>query len=367
MGKDYYRVLGVAKGASDEEIKKSYRKLALKYHPDKNRAPGAEEKFKEIGEAYDVLSDPKKKRIYDQYGEDGLKGGMGGMGGTGGMGGMGAGAPHGHTGGMPNFGDGQNFSYSYHGDPRATFSQFFGNSNPFESFFTGSPGGMGGNMGGHEDMDIDLDEILGGFGGGNMRGQFRPHGSGQKPRKQAKIQDTTIEKEVFVNIEEIATGCEKKMKISRKIYKEDGTLAKEDKVLKINIKPGWKSGTKVTFSREGDQISGKIPADISFIIRDKPHPIFTRDGANIKYTYKVPLREALCGTIVQVPTLDGKKVGIDCSGEVIKPVTTKRLQGFGLPFPKDPTKKGDLIVGFDVIFPDPITQSSKDIIYDVLS
>merc|ERR1711881_307016 len=77
MGKDYYKVLGVARGASDEEIKKCYRKLALKYHPDKNHTPGAEEKFKEIGEAYDVLSDPKKKQIYDAYGEDGLKGGMG--------------------------------------------------------------------------------------------------------------------------------------------------------------------------------------------------------------------------------------------------------------------------------------------------
>merc|ERR1711892_1413539 len=256
---------------------------------------------------------------------------------------------------MPNFGDGQNFSYSYHGDPKATFSQFFGTSNPFESFFNGSPGGIGGNMGmggnigGHEEMDIDLDEILGGFGGNNMRGQFRPHGSSQKPRKQAKIQDPTIEKEVFVNIEEIATGCEKKMKISRKVYKEDGSVTKEDKVMKINIKAGWKSGTKVTFSQEGDRIPGKIPADIAFIIRDKPHPIFTRDGANIKYTYKVPLREALCGTIVQVPTLDGKKVGINCSGEVIKPTTTKRLQGF------------------DVLFPDQISQSSKDIIYDVLS
>merc|ERR1712154_636415 len=134
MGKDYYRILGVARGASEDEIKKAYRKLALKYHPDKNQSSGAEEKFKQIGEAYDVLSDSKKKQIYDQYGEEGLKGGMGG-------------GSSGGPGGMPNFGPGQGFSYSYHGDPRATFSQFFGGSNPFASFFSASPGGMGGSSG----------------------------------------------------------------------------------------------------------------------------------------------------------------------------------------------------------------------------
>jgi len=339
MGKDYYRVLGITKGASDDEIKKSYRKLAMKYHPDKNNSPGAEEKFKEIGEAYDVLSDPKKKQIYDQYGEDGLKG-----------------APSG--GGVPNFGEGPGYTYSYHGDPRATFTQFFGSSNPFESFFSGGPGGMGGNMGGPQEMDIDIEQMFGGFGG--------PMG-GHKQKKTQKVQDPTVEKEVFVNIEEIATGCEKKMKISRKVYRDDGSLSVEDKVLKINIKPGWKSGTKVTFSQEGDRLPGKIPADIAFIIKDKPHPIFTREGSDIKYIYKIPLREALCGTIVQVPTLEGKKVGINCTGEVIKPTTTKRLQGFGLPYPKEPTKKGDIIVGFDVLFPDAISQSSKDVLYDVLS
>ena len=111
----------------------------------------------------------------------------------------------------------------------------------------------------------------------------------------------------------------------------------------------------------------KISADIVFIIRDKPHPLFTRDGTNIKFNYKVPLREALCGTLVQVPTLDGKKIGINCRGEVIKPTTTKRLQGYGLPLPKDPTKRGDIIITFDVLFPDQLSQSSKDIVYDVLS
>merc|ERR1712079_497979 len=333
MGKDYYTILGVSRGASDDEIKKAYRKLALKYHPDKNQSPGAEERFKEIGEAYDVLSDSRKKQIYDQYGEEGLKGSMGG-------------GPQGGGGGMPNFGNGQGFSYSYHGDPRATFSQFFGGSNPFASFFTANPGGMPGG------------------------GQFGRPGSfnyGGGPSKQAKVQDKTIEKEVPVSLEEICKGAEKKMKISRRIHHDDGRITNEEKVLKINIKPGWKAGTKVTFNQEGDRIPGKIAADIAFIIRDKAHPIFTRDGTNIKYTYKIPLREALCGTIIQVPTLEGKKIGINCSGEVLKPTTTKRLQGYGLPFPKEPNRRGDLLVNFEVLFPDQLSSSSKQTLYDALS
>merc|ERR1719369_204690 len=215
-------------------------------------------------------------------------------------------------------------------------------------------------------MDIDLDEILGGFAGGRT-GFKSPQNHGQKPRKHPRVQDETIEKDVFVSIEEIATGVEKKMKISRKVFREDGTRSVEDKVLKIVVKPGWKAGTKVTFAKEGDQMQGKIPADIAFIIRDKPHPIFSRDGMNIKYTYRIPLREALCGTVVQVPTLEGKKIGINCTGEVIKPTTSKRLQGYGLPNPKDPAKKGDLILNFEVLLPEQLSQSSKDIIYDVLS
>lgn len=115
MGKDYYKILGIVRGASDEDIKKAYRKLALKYHPDKNKDPGAEEKFKEVAEAYEILSDPKKKEIFDKYGEEGLKMGAGG------------GGPGGSTGSSPGAG----FTYTWSGDPNETFRMFFGNSNPF--------------------------------------------------------------------------------------------------------------------------------------------------------------------------------------------------------------------------------------------
>jgi len=350
MGKDYYAVLGVSKGASDDELKKAYRKSALKYHPDKNKSAGAEEKFKQIGEAYDVLSDPKKRQIYDQFGEEGLKGGAGG-GGTGGP-------------SHPGF-----TSYTYHGDPRATFSQFFGTSNPFEMFM--NMNGRGGQSG-VEQMDIDLEDLLG-FGG--RGGPFRSHtfsgtdmghGSHHNHGHHKQAKDATIEKDVPVSLEDIAKGVEKKMKISRRVYDESGNYRAEEKVLTITVKPGWKAGTKITFAREGDKTPGKIPADIAFVIRDKPHAVFTRDGSNIVYTHKLSLRDALCGSIVDVPTLDGRKVGLNLMDEVVKPTTTRKLQGYGLPFPKEPSKKGDLLVTFEIQFPDRISDSAKDILSDLL-
>lgn len=128
MGKDYYSILGISRSASEDEIKKAYRKLALKYHPDKNKTPEAEEKFKLIAEAYEVLSDKKKRDVYDQFGEEGLKNG-----------GPGCGA----GGGFSSSGGPANFSYTFHGDPRATFAQFFGTDSPFDIFF--NLGGLGPN------------------------------------------------------------------------------------------------------------------------------------------------------------------------------------------------------------------------------
>ena len=125
MGKDYYSILGINRNATDDEIKKAYRKLALKFHPDKNKTPEAEEKFKLIAEAYEVLSDKKKRDIYDQFGEEGLKNG-------------GAGTTSGFSSGST-----PNFTYTFHGDPRATFAQFFGTDNPFDLFF--NFGGLGPN------------------------------------------------------------------------------------------------------------------------------------------------------------------------------------------------------------------------------
>lgn len=343
MGKDYYKTLGIPKGSTDEDIKKAYRKLALKFHPDKNKSPGAEEKFKEVAEAYEVLSDKKKRELYDKYGEDGLKGR----------------ASNGTSNSSPNF------TYEFHGDPRATFAQFFGSSNPFASFFDMHNDSL------FNDSLFNDDEFFTSFGGlGNrhgLGGAFRSHSFNvHSPLKKEKVQDPPIEHDLYATLEEIYHGCVKKMKISRRVLQPDGTSKKEDKYVSISIKPGWKSGTKVTFQKEGDQSKGKIPADIVFIIRDKPHVWFRREGSDLRYTARLTLKQALCGVIFEVPTMTGEKLRISTKQEIIKPNTVKRIQGYGLPFPKEPSRKGDLLVAFDIKFPDKLTPSEKELLNDML-
>ena len=121
---------------------------------------------------------------------------------------------------------------------------------------------------------------------------FRSHSFNvHTPLKKEKIQDPPVEHDLYVTLEEINTGCVKKMKISRRIMLTDDTSKKEDKYVSISVKPGWKSGTKVTFQKEGDQAKGKIPADIVFIIRDKPHSLFRREGSDLRYTARLTLKQ----------------------------------------------------------------------------
>lgn len=194
MAKDFYKSLGISKGANDDEIKKAYRKLALKYHPDKNKSPAAEERFKEIAEAYEVSSDKKKRDIYDQYGEDGLKGGIPGTGGEG----------------------GNSFRYKYHGDPRATFAQFFGSADPFGVLFSNDPNTM--FQGTHIFMDDDNDIFsqmnMGGGRGGppGPGGAFRSQSFNfnSTPNRKRGPQDPPIEHDLYVSLEGVDRGCVKK-------------------------------------------------------------------------------------------------------------------------------------------------------------
>lgn len=351
MGKDYYAILNISKNANDDEIKKAYRKLALQYHPDKNKSAGAEEKFKSVSEAYEVLSDKKKREIYDQFGEDGLKGNIPTGGGFGGRGGT-------------------TFTTS---DPRATFAQFFGTDSPFDIFFNMSEGSSavgGGNTGGFTNVDFGGFPGMGGMSGmggmggmGNMGG-FQTSGQ-ERMRPKNKVQDPPVEHKLFLTLDEVSKGCTKKMKINRKVIR-NGMTQRDDKVLSITVKPGWKAGTRITFPREGDQNPNSIPSDIVFIIQDKPHKDFTREGSNIIYTAKISLKDALCGTRVNVPTLEGDTVPLRITEEVITPRTVRTISSRGLPYPKEPQRRGDLLVKFDIIFPANLSLQQKSALNSIL-
>lgn len=155
------------------------------------------------------------------------------------------------------------------------------------------------------------------------------------------------------------------MKINRKVQQPDGSTPREEKFINVDVKRGWKAGTKVTFAKEGDRLRNKIPADVIFIIRDKPHLIFGRDGNDILYTATVTLKQALCGSNIEIPTLTNK-IPIQFTNEIITPKTKKRIQGYGLPKSKTPNTYGDLIVTFHIVFPEFLPSAIKDVLSNCL-
>ena len=341
MGKDYYKILGISRDANESEIKKAYRKMALKYHPDKNKSPGAEDKFKDIAEAYEVLSDPKKKSTYDRFGEEGLKG----------------------TGGM-NFGAGTAFTGQFT-DPHEIFRTFFGGQDPFSGggapsfFFGGTTGGrvprnttgkvFSGTNGpftdGMEDMEFES------FGGMPFGGRGR--------------KDPPIERHLNLSLEELYYGTVKNLKITKQVVNPDGTTTPQDKVVTITVKPGWKEGTKVTFPEEGDQSPGRIPADIVFIVKQKQHDKFERIGNDLCYTLNVPLRDALCGANLQIPLIDGQTIQ-QYTSDIINPKTELRIPNGGMPYSKVPGKFGDLVLKFNIIFPTSLAPANKELLINAL-
>lgn len=199
--------------------------------------------------------------------------------------GLKGGGPSGGGGGGAN---GASFSYTFHGDPHAMFAEFFGGRNPFDTFF--------GQRNGEEGMDVD-DPLFPGFpmgvGGFPTVNFGRPRPAPEPARRK---QDPPVTHDLRVSLEEIYSGCTKKMKISHKRLGPDGkSVRNEDKILTIEVKRGWKEGTKITFPKEGDQTSSNIPADIVFVLKDKPHNVFKRDGSDVIYPARISLREVGAG------------------------------------------------------------------------
>eukprot|EP00163_Fabomonas_tropica_P007121 TRINITY_DN16775_c0_g1_i1.p1 TRINITY_DN16775_c0_g1~~TRINITY_DN16775_c0_g1_i1.p1 ORF type:complete len:319 (+),score=97.62 TRINITY_DN16775_c0_g1_i1:186-1142(+) len=313
MGLDYYTVLGVNRDVSDEDLKRSYRKLAMKWHPDKNpnNREHAELKFKEVAESFDVLSDPKKRAVFDQYGEEGLKSGV----------------PDGEGGFKTQ-------AYHFAGKPEQIFQEFFGSANPYADF--SEVGGQSGF----------------GFGDtGFSRGARQP---------------PPIEKEFFCTFEELYNGSTKKMKITKRVLNADQkTTSTQDKYLTLDVKKGWKKGTKITFAKEGDEGAGIIPADVIFILNEKPHPRFKRSGNNLIYEAKVSLAKALTGCTIEINTLDDRKISIPIA-DIVDPKYEKVVPNEGMPLSKDPTRRGNLIIRFKIQFPHYLTEDQKKTIKNTL-
>ncbi|KAI9331202.1 DnaJ domain-containing protein [Obelidium mucronatum] len=339
---DLYKNLNLDKSADSETIRRAYRKMALKYHPDKNNAADAFDHFKLVSEAYDVLSNQKLRAIYDQYGTDGLKKGVPARDGF----------------------DGYSGGYSYHGQPYETFADFFGGKNPFADFFavhneSACAVGNRPSSGGPNSNNAAFPQKFGNKFGG-MYGMNHPNAALSAP-----AQDPPVETSLEVTLEELYIGSVKKVRVARKVLTEDGVTTTEvEKILTIDIQKGWKNGTRVTFPREGDQGPNKIPADLVFIIKELPHPRFKRQGNDLVLTTPMTLGQALTGSIVTVETLDERTLQIPVN-DVVHPNYVKEVSKEGMPISKS-NERGKLLLKFQISYPTFLNAEQKKAIKSAL-
>ncbi|CAG8452449.1 21410_t:CDS:2 [Cetraspora pellucida] len=346
MGKDYYKILGVDKNADEEELKKAYRKLALKWHPDRHQGSAdkeaAEKKFKEISEAYEVLSDKNKRQIYDTYGEEGLKGAPPPDASGAFPGGFQGFRPGGATFTFKTTGPG-GFGGFTPTDPNSIFNQFFSqfgsadDDDPFGQFTSFTRGRSASDF-------------------GDIFGRSRGEGRGS----------SEVKHHLPFTLEELYKGITKKLKVSRKLYDSaSGQQIPTDKIIEVNVRPGLKAGTKFRYSKAGDELPSGETQDIVVVVNEKPHSIFTRDNDDLRVVIKLSLLEALVGFKKQIQTLDGRTLNIS-SSSVIKPGQEQRVPNEGMPT-KDQNKKGDLIVKYEIMFPSRLTEDKKKELKRILS
>ncbi|KAG6356817.1 hypothetical protein INS49_014691 [Diaporthe citri] len=365
-----YDQLGVKPDASQDEIKKGYRKAALKYHPDKNKDnPDAAEKFKECSQAYEILSDPEKRKVYDQYGLEFLLRGGGapppdGAGGNP-FAGAGGGVPSGFSGFNFDTGGGggaKTFHFSTNGGGPGGFN--FSNPDSIFAEFMRSGGGPGGGG------DDDFDNLFSAFGGGGprasrggprMRTSFPDAGmGGGRSARQPTPEVTTVERSLPVSLEDMYKGVEKKMKIKAKKFDDNGKRTTTDQMLTVPIKAGLKKGSKIRFKGVGDQEEGG-QQDLCF----KPHPIYTRDGDDLSMTVDLELKEALTGWKRTVTTIDGRQLSLDKSGPT-QPGSQDVYPSLGMPISKKPGQRGNFIIKYNVKFPTSLTPQQKEALKGIL-
>lgn len=315
MADDYYTVLGLAKDATPEQIKKAYRKLAIKNHPDKG---GDSEKFKQIAAAYGTLSDPEKKGSYDKYGK------------TDGGGGMGAASD--------------------------IFSMFFGG---------GTGGGGGGPRKGKDivhSLEIPLEDMYNGkimkISVIRYRIKYPPSMSASEAVKTCDAchgRGTVVQtRRMGPMIHQVQAACQNCTGTGKELSRGVQKL-KEQKILEVPIAKGAKSGERIRFYGESDEHPGIRPGDIIFVVKEKKHASFKRKGDDLLMVTTINLCEALCGTKFSVNHLDNREIVISTVGKLVKPGMCACVEGEGMPHKGDPYTKGKLFIVFNVKFPDRLT------------
>lgn len=356
--RDYYEVLGVSRDASADEIKKAYRKAAIKYHPDKN--PGdknAEEKFKEAAEAYDVLSNPDKKARYDQFGHAGMGGAAGGAGGYGGFGG--------------DFGG---FTME---DIFSRFGDIFGGGR-FGGFSSGGAGYGGRTVARGSDLRVKvkltLEEIVKGT---TKKLKIKKDvkcdqcgGSGAKDSNSYATCSTcggsghvTQVVNTFFGRTQTTTTCPNCGGSGKVITNPcskchgNGTV-KGEEVVEINIPAGVGEGMQLSVSGKGNAAKhGGISGDLLVVIEEEPHPELKREGNDLIYNLSLNVADAILGASVEVPTVEGKaRIKVEpgtVAGRVL------RLRGKGIP-DVNGYGTGDLLVVVDIHIPAHVSPAEKE-------
>ncbi|MEL7591328.1 MAG: J domain-containing protein [Anaerolineaceae bacterium] len=303
--KDYYKILGVERKASQDDIKKAFRKLAMKYHPDQNKDnKQAEEKFKEINEAYEVLSDPKKRERYDQLGSS-------------------------YTQWQQRGGSPGNFNWN----------EWVSNQ--------GAPGNQG-----------DFEDIFGGFsdffsaifGGMPMSGRTQYRQATRPGARQVQRQPANFEQKVQITLEEAYSGTQRILQI-------------EDRRIEVKIPAGAKNGTKVRVAGAGPASGYGQKSDIYLVIEVLPHTKYTLDGSDLTTEVKVDLFTAVLGGTVTVNTLSGNVSLTIPPGT--QPGQKFRLAGRGMPELKSPKTLGNLYVQVKVEIPKKLTDEQKRLFEDL--
>ena len=352
MGQDYYELLGVDKNAGPDQIKKQYKKMAMKYHPDRNKEnkEEASTKFKEISNAYNVLTDPQKKQIYDQYGEEALKQGGGGPGGMG-------------------------------VDPFEMFQEMFGEGGMPGGFSFGGMGGMPG-MGGMGGMPG-----MGGMGGGGRKNKpevkrinvsledlykgkalkFSITHTVLKSGKENSVKDcqncngTGIQVKVIQMgpiIQQMQVTCDN-CKGTGKIC-DSSNLNKVNKKITVNIEKGMCNGEQIILQGLGQfNVATMKNDDLVFVLNEQEHHIFKRMENDLVVGLDINLVDSLIGFKMEFTHLDGEKIIIE-SNSVIKQDDIKVIKNKGMPYNSRGEVFGDLIFKFNVIYPDIIDSEHFD-------